>query len=179
MRHIRTDELVAANFTVREALFASVIAEIYTLVEKAEKARRRSFPANVIDFFRSRSRPDSSISDTVATAILNLATPVLDTTLGRKQHRPGDVSRIKLIGALAAMNVPVMPMYPSEEDIDNTQAYCDAVEAATERHLTDVRSDLPIPGEFEASRNWALDRVEFYDDTRGEQQREFRRSAAE
>lgn len=141
MRHVSMCELVMANLTPREAALAGIVAEVHILAEK--------MPVEA-------SAP-----------ILAITAPILDRVLGRKQFQPGDLSRIELIGTLAKMRVPLMPTYPNEQDIDTTEAYCDAVEEAVERHLRDVRKDLPCPGEFDASRRWAQDVAEEGYDQRG------------
>lgn len=150
---INTRDLVAANLTVREALLASIIAEIHTIIEKAQS--------------RPSHCPDGSISEEVAASILMMTAPVLDLVLGRKKHRPGDLSRIELIAKLAKMEVPVMPTYPDERDLDAYEDYSNKVEQLMLDHLAVVDKSLPIPGDLAASYRWADDVAENGYDQRG------------
>jgi hypothetical protein len=136
--HINTRDLVAANLTTREAILASIIAEIHTMADRAEKLPVAS--------------PDCDLPD-FAAKLLMLTGPVLDLVLGRKQHRPGDVSRIELIGKLSQLQVPLMPMYPNHWDIEACEDYCNAVHEITDRHITGVKEALPVPGSLIASYN--------------------------
>jgi hypothetical protein len=140
--HINTRDLVAQNLSTREAILASVIAEIHTMADRAEKLPIAS--------------PDCDLPD-FASKLLMLTAPVLDLVLGRKQHRPGDVSRIELIGKLSQMQVPLMPMYPNESDIDAHEDYTNKVQQLMEEHIEHVDKALPISGDLCASYRWCED----------------------
>jgi hypothetical protein len=151
VQHVDTRELVAQNLSTREALLASTIADIHTLVVQAMK--------------RPAHDPCGCVDEQVASQILMRTAPVLDLVLGRKPPSKGDQSRLELIAKLARLSVPVMPIYPNESDLNAHEDYTQTIDKLMWEHIEEVDKALPIKnakgqGDLTASYRWCEDVAE-------------------